>query len=125
MTWNAKMKEADAIVAEGEHRATLTNIRDVDGQHGATVRMDFILSADDEWDGREISGIASKRLSENTKLGRWVSAILGRIPEIGEEVTAETLIHKDCRVVVKHKTNADGKTFANVVEVLPVNETQV
>jgi len=105
------------LAVEGEHRARLTNIQDMDGQHGPMVRIEFTLSPDDESEGR-VSAIASKRLSENTKLGRWVAAILGRAPNVGEEITAAQLIGKECWIVIRHKTNVDGKVFANVTDVL-------
>ena len=116
MTWKAIMEEPIVAVPEGEYAATPVDVRLSEGPHGEMVKIDFMLSGDDECDGRQVSGVASRRLSENTKLGRWVSAILGRVPEVGEEVKAQDLLHKDCRVVVKHRTNGEGQVLANVVE---------
>ncbi len=121
MTWNAKVEEAATTVAAGEFDGEVTGVQDMDGQHGPMVRIEFTLATDDEWDDRRVSGLASKKLSENTKLGRWVAAIIGHIPSVGEEITIENLLHKHCRVVIKHKTSPDGKTFANVVDVLAVS----
>ena len=118
MGWKANVEEAAAVAAEGEYDAEVSGVRDQDGQHGPMVRIEFTLSTDEEFDGHKVSGLASKRLSEGTKLGRWVAAILGRMPAIGEEVTIEDLLHKHCRVVVGHKTSSDGKTFANVLDVI-------
>ena len=118
MTWTATTEEAATTVAEGEFDGEVTGVQDMDGQHGTMVRIEFTLATDDEWDGRRVIGLASKKLSENTKLGRWVAAIRGHMPSVGEEVTPEDLLRKHCRVVIKHKTSPDGKVFANVVEVL-------
>lgn len=118
MPWNATVEEAIAVVAEGTFAARTTGIQDMDGQHGPMVRIEFTLTTDDEWDERRVTGLASKKLSENTKLGRWVTAIMGRFPAVGEEITVEDLLNKCCRVVIKHKTNADGVVFANVTDVL-------
>ena len=120
MTCKAVTEENLPVKPEGEYEAMPVDIRDMNAPHGTMVHINFMLSTDDEWDGRRVSGLAGKKLSENTKLGRWVSAILGRVPEVGEEVKAQDLLHKECRVVVKHRTNADGQVFANVVEVLSV-----
>ena len=125
MTWTATTEEAATTVAEGEFDGEVTGVQDMDVAHGPTVRIDFFLHTNDEWDGRRVSGLASKKLSEATKLGRWVEAILGHMPRVGEEITIEDLLHKHCRVVVKHKTSPDGKTFANVVDVLAASEMQV
>jgi len=119
MAWTATVEEATGPVPEGEYIATATDIRNAEGPHGPMVRIDFTLTTDNEHDGRQVSGLASKRMSENTKLGRWITAILGRVPEVGAEVTSQDLIGKDCRITVKHRTNPDGKTFANVADVLP------
>ena len=124
MTWNAVMEEPIVAVPEGEYDATPIEVRLTEGPHGEMVKIDFMLSGDDEHDGRQVSGVASRKLSENTKLGRWVCVLLGRVPEVGEEVTAQDLLHKDCRVVIKHKTNGEGQLFANVVQVLPVEAAQ-
>ncbi len=117
MTWKATVQEPITLVPEGQYPAVPTSICDMDGQHGPMVRIDFTLSTEDEWDGRQVSGLASKRLSESTKLGQWVAAILGRRPEVGEEILDKNLLHKNCQVVVKHKANTDGQKFANVIEV--------
>ena len=118
MTWKAMMEEPVVAVPEDEYDATPVDVRLVEGPHGEMVKIDFMLSGDDDCDGRQVSGVASRRLSENTKLGRWICAILGRVPEVGEKVKSDDLLHRDCRVIVKHRTNGEGQVFANVVEVL-------
>ena len=125
MTWKATVEEPVTAVAEGTFDAEVTGIQDMDGQHGPMVRIEFKLSTDEEGDERHVAGVASKKLSENTKLGRWVVSILGHMPAVGKEITVEDLLHKHCRVVVKHKTNTEGKVFANVVDVLAANRMQV
>jgi len=121
MSWKAVMEEAAAVPAEGEHDATLIGIRRDEGPHGPIVRLDFVIGEGLEFEDRQVSGIASDRLSENTKLGRWVAAILGRVPNIGEEVGMGDLLNRPCRTVVKHKANQEGQTFANVVDLRPRN----
>jgi hypothetical protein len=121
MTWKATVEEPVTAVAEGTFDAEVTGIQDMEGQHGPMVRIEFKLATDDEWDERRITGLASKKLSENTKLGRWTAAILNRPLQVGEQITIDHILHKHCRVIVKHKTNTDGKTFANVAEVLPTS----
>ena len=82
------------------------------------------MVSDDEVDNRQVSGIAGFRPSPNTKLGRWIAAIIGRAPEVGETVDTDDLIQRDCRVVVKHKASADGQVFANVTQVLSMEESE-
>ncbi len=119
MAWKLTVEEAATVVAEGEFDGEVTGVRDMDDQHAPMVRLEFTLATDDEWDERRVSGLATKKLSENTKLGHSVTAILGRMPAVGEEITIEDLIHKHCHIIIKHKTSPESKVFANAVEVLP------
>jgi hypothetical protein len=119
MTCKLIVEEATEITPEGEYTSKPINMYEKTGPHGAMIHIDFRLLPEDEYDGCVVSGIASKKLTENTKLGRWIGAILGRLPEPGETITEDALLHKECRVIVKHKKNAEGRTFANVVQVLP------
>ena len=121
MVWKATVEEAEMTVAEDKFDGEITGVQDMDCQYGPTVRIESTLSADDEWDGRRASGPAGKKLTDHIKLGRWVEAILGRMPNVGEEVTVEDLLHKHCRVEIKHKTSPDSKTFASLVQVLSAN----
>ena len=119
MTCKLVVEEATGLPSEGEYMAKPINMYERTGPHGEMIHIDFRLLPEDDYDGCVVSGIASKKLTENTKLGRWVAAILGRMPEVGEEVTADDLLHKECRIIVKHKKNAEDRVFANVVKVLP------
>lgn len=117
MTWKATVEEAQAAVPEGEYDATVVNVRSMNATHGPIVRVDFLI-VDPDGDEHQVSGIASQKLSENTKLGRWVAAILGHMPQVGEDVNDSDLLQKTCRVTIQHKTNNDGQVFANVVQVM-------
>jgi len=120
MTDKLVVEKATELVSEGEYMAKPINMYERMGPHGEMIHIDFRLLPEDDYDGCVVSGIASKKLTENTKLGHWVAAILGRMPEVGEEVSADGLLHKECRVVIKHKKNAEDRVFANVVQVLPI-----
>lgn len=114
------VEETTAIIPVGEYDADVRDVRDQEGQHGPMVRIEFKLSPDDEFDGYRTSGLASKKLTEATKLGRWVATILGQLPPVGEEITVDDLLGKRCRVVIAHKRNSEGKAFANVSDVVAV-----
>ncbi len=120
MEWNVTCEETEALVPEGQFSAILSEIKDVQSQHGMSARFEFFLTTDDEFEGRKVSGLARKKLSENTKLGRWVAAILGRALNIGEKVNAEDLLNKECMVTIKHNLGSNGQVFANVQEIQPM-----
>ena len=121
MAWQTTTQAAPQPVPEGEYIAFVADINEVEGPHGSMVRIDFTLTTHDDSDERQVSGLASNKLHENSKLGQWIAAILGRMPSVGEEVTAADLVHKECRVIVEHKENANGQVFGNVVQVLPTD----
>jgi hypothetical protein len=118
MGWSTTTQQSATLIPEGEFPAVLTEIREMPGQHGTMVRLDFMITGEDEWEGRSLSGLANSVLSENSKLGQWVTALIGRTPAVGERVDSKDVIHRDCRIVVRHRVNSDGKVFANVVSIL-------
>jgi len=118
MSQELVFQEPISAVPEGEYDATVVDVRRQDATHGKVMRFDFMID-DDEAEGRQVSGMASDRPCENTKLGRWITAILGRTPEVGERVKFDDLHSKKCRVLVKHRKNSEDQVFANVTQVLP------
>lgn len=121
MEWSTVMQPAAPLVPEGEYPAVLADVRGMPGRHGMMARLDFTITGDSEWEGCQVSGLANDVLSETSKLGQWVAALLGYMPTVGQEVTSENIRHKDCRIFVKHKASGDQQTFANVVQVIPTD----
>ena len=119
MRCNAVVEEPRPPVPESGYEGAPVRIREIDCCYGARVLIDFALSGEGELDGHVVSGIADKELNEDTKLGRWVAAISGRMPEEGEEVIADDLLHRECRLLIRHGTHALGQVFATVVDVRP------
>lgn len=115
------VEEASGPLPEGEYAAMPINIYEKEGPHGTMVHMDFRVSTDDEFDENIVSGLASKKLTDRSKLGRWAAALLGYTPEVGQVITDRDLKHRPCRVIVRHRTNEAGTVFANVAQVLPAN----
>ena len=119
MAWNGKVKEAPEQIPEGTYKASLTSITETDGQYGKMVQVGFTLVTEDEFNGEQVNGVCSTVINEKSKLGRWINAIIGRSPQVGEEITEEDLLRKDCQVEVEHTRKNQGTVFANVTEVLP------
>ena len=117
MAFKMTTEEVAPPVPDGEYAAMPVAIQEKKGPHGVMVRIDYQIVSDDQWDGGRVSGIASKKLSANTKLGGWVAAILGGMPRVGREISEEDLLHKDCIVVVRQEVSGKNRVFANVIEV--------
>ncbi len=123
MRCNAAVQEAWPVTPEGEYEGVVVGIRDIECCYGTRIHIRFVLSGDGRLDGNIVSGIADKILIQDMELGLWIAAILGRMPEAGEEVTFHDLLHRKCRLVIRHRTNARGQVFATVVNVCPVNNS--
>ena len=117
MTWTIITEEVAPPVPDGEYGAFPVAIQEMEGPHGPMLRIDFQINSDDVWDGRRVSGVASKKLSANTKLGSWIAAILGGMPRVGREVSEEELLRKDCVVVVRQEMNGKNRVFSNVIKI--------
>ncbi len=72
-------------------------------------------------DGRgvELSAITSRMLTPNSKLTRWVNALLGHIPAIGEEIDLEQIVGKHCLALLVLKKGNDGREWVRVEDLMP------
>ena len=122
MTWQSKVQEQPDIVPEGIYTASPFDVSEAEGKFGPITFIHFSLSTNDENDGQEVKGICSSTLSKKSKLGKWISTIRCKAVSVGEELDEDDILHKECRVVIKHSTNDNDTLFANVTDVLPANE---
>lgn len=123
MVWSATVVNASEPVPVGEYPAILVGTEETESTYGPTIRFEFVLSTEDKWNGQEVSGLASDtrgpemEINRDSKLGRWVIAILGHTPVAGQKITADELVNKPCLVTIKHNKATDGRVFANVEDV--------
>ncbi len=103
----------------GQYRARLTRLEEDEGQYGPFVKCFFEVIDDEDYAGESISGIASLKLTPDTKLWQWYSSLNGRPPEKGTEIDLEKIRGNECMLVVGHKTTDRG-TFATIDAVHPV-----
>lgn len=75
--------------------------------YGDFRAWDFALE-----NGSIVGGASSMNTGKKSKGGRWIAALLGRVPEAKEEVN---LIGRACLIVV----GEDGNGWPKVLEVLP------
>jgi len=123
MEWVGKVTETPVIVPEGTYNAVLSSIWPEKSEERQLVRIGFRIE-EGSYEGNEVSGLCSDIINEVSKLGRWIKAIKGSVPEVGEDVLATSLIGNECRIVVTHTKKDNGTTFANVQNVLPVHHEE-
>lgn len=114
-----KMTKKEYVVLEtGTYPARVKSVEQEDGKFGEQAKFVFELDDSDE---QTLTAWASATYSVKTKLGRWVSVLLGGMPD---EFDTDLLIDRPCRITVLLKTKDDGTQYNRVDDVLPV-KTQV
>ena len=108
------------LVSEGIHRAELIDIQDIDTQFGQSWRWVFDLV--DFPEETLVSGVSSQKMSTRSKAYEWVSVLLDREPEPGEEIDFDELIGRQVMVTVKNRTMRDGTEVSNVVALAKIPE---
>ncbi len=82
-----------------------------------TLETTEVLDSDSR--GIELTAISSRKLTPNSKLTRWVTALVGHIPEIGGEIDLEEVVGKHCLMVVVMRKSEQGGEFARVDDLIP------
>ena len=119
------VEEVRPVIPEGVYEGRPVEIRRLCCCYGNRILIDFVVSGDPRQNGQVVSGIADEEINENTKLGHWIAAILGREPQAGETITADDLLHRECRLVIRDKTQGLSRVFSAVVDVLPAGKAPV
>jgi hypothetical protein len=100
----------------GVYPATVSDVETVDGEFGEQVRLTFTLDNDPD---TSPYAWASRKLGTATKLWKWVTALRGTPPQIGERFALHDLIGLKCQVVIGAKKTKSGDEVLGVTDVLP------
>lgn len=108
-----------SLLDEGMYPAELLEIKDIETEYGDSLRWIFGIEGEetDEGEVPEVSGITSRRMSEKSKAFKWSSALLGEVPEVGDEVDLDDLIGMGAQVELKTGSLRDGTEVSNVIDV--------
>lgn len=96
----------------GEYRAVIIDIEPTTGAFGEQLVWSFDLPEAE----RYLKAWSGVDLTPRAKLTKWVTALLGQVPE---QLETDDLISRDCRVLVADALGADGGTYSRISEVLP------
>ena len=112
------VKGGDSTVEDGTYDAVVEGLEERCEEEKHYYLMFFRLTSG-RHQGMRLSGLASPVLEEGSGLDIWLTAILAREVEVGEELDLDVLLPgKRCRFRVKNVTKA-GRRYSNVVRVLP------
>lgn len=89
----------------GTFVAAIAGIYEDDSQYGPIFKVRF------QTEEGEVTGRTSQTLSDKSKFGKIVCAVLGAIPD---DLDTDELIGESLIITVEHKEGAEGGVFANV-----------
>lgn len=122
--------EEPTIPASSMLAARLSNIEEVEyvspsGEVVPQFQWEFKV-IEPPYVGEDIRGRTTQRFTNhpNCKAYQWAMALAGREFADGEEVDLDDLVGAKGTVFVEHKTAGTGRIYANVTQVLRINEVK-
>jgi len=110
-----KIQKAKSVEG-GDYDAELFDVEPTQGQFGACIKFHFRITTGEHIDS-EVSMIRPAKLIPGNKLDKTLQSMGIDTSTIDDELDVDTLKNKSYRVTVENKTSAQGKVFANVVDV--------
>jgi len=102
-----------------EQRTITVNTRNGEEERDVIVWRFKVLEIEDE---PVLEGVSSTRFSPRAKAYRWISAMLGRSPSVGEEIDLDDLIGTEVLIRVVNKPLRAGGFISRVDDVLPARK---
>ena len=96
----------------GRYEAVVTSVEPAEGQFGEQFMFRITLD-----DGQELRAWCSAKLSDKSKLGRWVAVLLGSVPA---DLDTDDLIGRPCCLNVSIQVSEkDGSEFNRIDSLAP------
>ena len=92
----------DAYLAKVKDEGRSFEWTDKEGKLVNSIAIPFEIQ-EGEYKGKVIDGIASLRVTEKTKLGKWAKELGCQVPEIGQNFDTKELIGKSAKIIVKNR----------------------
>lgn len=113
ITFTATAQEAPDV-EEGTYEADFDGVEEgPEGQFGPSIRWNFTAYVEGE--PEKVNGLTSTSTSTKSKGYEWLTAVMGRQPEVGEAIDFDSLKGSRCKVLVED--NAKG--WPGVTKVFP------
>jgi len=110
------------VLEPGTYQARLVSVEEKDGAWGSFLKLGFELE-DPDYEGIAVTGAASAKFSNRSKLYRWTRAMLGG-REIPTSYTwkSKDLISRRCILSLDITEDENGAQFNRVADVLPLRK---
>ena len=117
-----KSNSAVVVVPEGIHKATLSKVTQFSNAYGLRVGFEFMLHGEDV-EGKAVMRSTNPILTAKSKLAEVLNGLLGReltIDEINSGYDVDTLVGKDCNVLVLNSKGKNGAVYSNIERIFQV-----
>lgn len=110
-------------IPEGLYSAYVQDIAEEDGEFGAYLKFNFIIT-EGKYRNVQRNSVCSKKISysekgKHSKLYLYIKALTGKGPEVGEDFDIESLKGKSCQILVKDDKEKDGILYQKITDVMP------
>lgn len=117
MAIKGTVEKNDWLDVDGSFIAKCVKVDEKEGEFSAVVQFTFEILNDSEQEGKQVTGMSSKRVTPDNKTAQWLSALDPEFEfEIDMDFDFEDFVGKVCRVLVEEKEGKGGRTYYNVVK---------
>ncbi len=90
-------------IPDGFLKARVSGIKKETGRFGQYLRLSFTIIEEGQLNNYKFSGIVKPTLIKQSKFYRWISNILGYLPD--HQISTDEIIGKECFVYVARQNN--------------------
>lgn len=108
-----------AAIKDGTYKATLTNIKQFSNTYGQRIGFEFTVLGG-QADGEKVMRSTAPQLTKQSKLAEVIEGMLGRDltdKELREGFDLESLLDKECSILVLQSKSKTGAVYSNVERV--------
>ena len=103
----------------GTYKATLSNIKQFANTYGQRLGFEFTVTAGD-CEGEKVMRSTAPQLTKQSKLAEVIEGMMGRDltdKEIRDGFDLESLLNKECNILVIQSKSKTGVVYSNVEQV--------
>lgn len=116
MVIKGEVEKNDWLDTDGSFFAKLVKVSESEGKFSPVVQFVFEVLDDSENEGKQVTGMSSKKVTPDNKTSQWLSAMDPDFEfEIGREFDFESFVGKVCRILVAESMSGE-RTYYNVVK---------
>ncbi|MCK4359795.1 MAG: hypothetical protein KAW92_13850, partial [Candidatus Cloacimonetes bacterium] len=117
MVIKGEVEKNDWLDTDGSFFIKLVGVSESQGKFSTVVQFIFEVLDDSENEGKQVTGMSSKRVTPDNKTSQWLSALDPNFEfEIGKEFDFESFVGKVCRGLVAESSGDGGRTYYNIVK---------